>query len=253
MIVQGQRDEFDLMAEWSADVLQHLPRKRAIAGACNGSASPTALAWLAESLRLSSADHVLDVGCGLGGAGAWVQDRYGARITGVDPMESAARRGAALFGHHVVVGSAVDLPFAHGALDCAWMLGALDTIDDQPAALRSIRDVLVPGGRLGLLAYVARAPLQAARVPEGNRFVGEDELMRMLADCAFAVLETFSSAELLDAPVDWKVEREFVIDTVAQHHHRDERWHRAHRQSRAVAELLRDGSVAPMLVAATPM
>lgn len=250
MSADGQRDEFDLMADWTADVLDGLSRERAIAGACNGSASPMALAWLAESLRLGSAEHLVDIGCGLGGALAWAHDRYEVHMLGVEPMESAARRGAALFGHQVIVGSATELPLGPGTADRAWMLGVLDTIDDQARALESTRSTLTDDGRLGLLAYVAREPLDPRQVPEGNHFPTEAELARLLDAARLVVLDTHASEDLLEAPVDWRVERDRALASVEQRHGDDVRWSRVQRRSRAVAELLEHGAVAPMLVSA---
>jgi SAM-dependent methyltransferase len=249
-MIDHHRDEFDMMATWTADVLDQLPLERSIPGACNGSNSPMALAWLAESLRLADADHLLDIGCGLGGALAWAHHRYEVRMTGIEPMESAARRGATLFGHEVIVGSATNLPLPPGVIDRAWMLGVLDTVDDQPRALLSTRAALADSGRLGLLAYVARRHIEAERIPEGNHFLTEAELIQLLVDSRFVMLDALSSDELLEAPVDWKAERAHITSSIATLHGDDERWVGANRKSRQIAQLLQDGSIAPLLISA---
>jgi len=39
---------------------------------------------LAESLKLTSASSVLELGCGLGGPARFIAERYGCSITGID-------------------------------------------------------------------------------------------------------------------------------------------------------------------------
>jgi hypothetical protein len=58
--------------------------------------------------------------------------------------------------------------------------------------------VLVPGGRLGLLVFVAAGPLPPP-LPEGNEFPSEAETRRLLADAGFA-LEATGEADLGDSP-----------------------------------------------------
>jgi len=39
---------------------------------------------LAEMLQPEASDHILDIGCGIGGPARWIAAKYGCRITGVD-------------------------------------------------------------------------------------------------------------------------------------------------------------------------
>ena len=63
------------MAAWSAEVLAEGDGPTAVIGACRGSGSPSALAWLAEALELGPGRRLLDVGSGLGGPAAWAAAR----------------------------------------------------------------------------------------------------------------------------------------------------------------------------------
>lgn len=241
-------DEFDVMAGWTADVLSARSPRRRIAGACNGSCSPAALAWLAESLQLGADEVLLDVGCGLGGALAWAADRYGVRGIGAEPMAAAAAGAAQLFGQQVLQASADALPLADGCVPSAWMLGVLDTVPDVDAALGELRRVLVDDGRVGLLAYVADEPLDAGDVPEGNHFQRPQQLLGSLADAGFGVLDRAELHELPDAPLDWRLELERADDAVERSHGSEPEWRRARSQRDRIAALLEAGRVRPMLV-----
>ncbi len=241
-------DEFDVMADWTADVLEGRSRIQSIAGACNGSSSPAVLAWLAESLRLDGDTTLLGVGCGLGGALAWAADRYRTATLGVEPMSRAARRGAALFGHRTLIASALDLPLADGAVDAAWLLGVLDTIEDAAAALREVRRVLGPDGRLGLLAYVATGPVPDSQAPRSNSFQTRDELLGALDRSGLVALDVCAGGDLPGPPVDWQVERDHVDAALRDDHEHDPHRRRARREADKFAALLDDGIVFPLLV-----
>lgn len=71
--------EFDDVAGWTADAVEELGLRYAIPAACRGSASPAALAWLAEACELTAGTRLLDVGAGAGGPAAWAAERFGVR------------------------------------------------------------------------------------------------------------------------------------------------------------------------------
>lgn len=59
--------------------------------------------------------------------------------------------------------AAEKLPFADGSFDTAVATLALCTVDDLPQALRELRRVLVPGGRLLFLEHVRSDDVRSAR------------------------------------------------------------------------------------------
>src|SRR5437879_1418861 len=122
--------------------------------------------WLVESLRgaWEGAGKVLDVGCSIGNVTHIVADRLGAdpdskgMVVGVEVIPEAARRFGERFadrGDLEVV--CTDITKLSGELDghlpfdAAVSFNVLEHIEDDVAALRSIRRLLRPDGRLGLL------------------------------------------------------------------------------------------------------
>jgi SAM-dependent methyltransferase len=90
----------------------------------------------------------VDVGCGIG-ANLPVLQELAAAVVGVDPNPdavrwSAGRRG----GSKIVLGSAAALDLADASADLVVCLDVLEHIEDDRAALREIRRILVPGGLL---------------------------------------------------------------------------------------------------------
>ena len=72
-----------------------------------------------------------------------------------EPMAAAVRASRRLFGLPSVVAVSQQLPFADGVLRRRWCLGVLCTTSDKAGLLAELRRVLVRGGRLGLLVFVA--------------------------------------------------------------------------------------------------
>lgn len=244
----AQETEFNLVARWTAEELAGRDQTSVLAGASRGSGSPSALAWLAESLAFAPDVRLLDVGSGLGGPAAWAATRYGVHPLGVEPMDGAAEGASQLFAMPTVIGGAEALPVASASFDVAWTLGVLDTIDHPVAALAEIRRCLVDDGRLGVLAYVADEPIAPTDVPEGNHFPTTAELLADLADAGFVVVDWVGSAVLANAPLDWSLRQERLDDILDRDHGTDPRWQRAKENADAYAALLDDGRVTMILV-----
>ncbi|MHB8060949.1 MAG: class I SAM-dependent methyltransferase [Gaiellaceae bacterium] len=106
-------------------------------------------------------DAVLDAACGTGDL-ALADLRAGAgRVVGVDFSERMLER-AALKSSEIewVQGDLCKLPFADGAFQAATIGFGLRNVADRDRALRELRRVLAPGGRLAVLEITrARGPL----------------------------------------------------------------------------------------------
>ena len=238
---EDQTDEFDVAARWTAESVGRLGPDHAIPAACRGSGGPGALAWLAQWLLGGPGTALLDVGGGVGGPAAWAMEHHGARPVLAEPMLGAVRAARHLFDLPAVVALGERLPLADGSFPAAWSLGVLDTTPDKAGLLAELRRVLMPGGRAGLVAYVAGGPVPDA--PEGNEFPTGTELRALLDGAGLAVVETVPVADLPDDPPAWKRRDRRVQDDIEARHGDDERWKRARADEDKVAELLADGRV----------
>ena len=97
---------------------------------------------MAESLRVSETDHILDVGSGLGGPARYMATRFGCRVSGVDLTAEfcdVARHLTALLGLEERVsisqGDALAMPFADGMFDGAYSMNVSMNLADKRRAL----------------------------------------------------------------------------------------------------------------------
>jgi demethylmenaquinone methyltransferase/2-methoxy-6-polyprenyl-1,4-benzoquinol methylase len=107
-------------------------------------------------------DRTLDAACGTGDL-ALACLRAGARkVVGLDfsqrMLERAARKSAQV---EWVCGDLLALPFEDACFESATIGFGIRNVEDLAAALRELRRVLVPGGRLGVLEITRAAGLLA--------------------------------------------------------------------------------------------
>lgn len=238
--------EFDLVAEWTLRAVRRLGEDHALPAACQGSASPVALDWLADACGVTAGTRLLDVGGGTGGPAAYAARRFGARPVVVDPMPGACRTARELFGLPVVVGAGEALPVTPG-FPAIWCLGVLCTTPRRPAVLRELWRVLADDGDLGLLVFERRTA-RLHDVPEGNDFPTSAELDRQMGDAGLTVVDRVACDELAPAPESWAQRADRVEAAVAAEHGADPRYRAALDQQRRIADLLADGQVVGELV-----
>lgn len=112
---------------------------------------------LAAALQPKPSDHILDIGCGIGGPARWIAAKYGCRVTGIDLTAefcAAARELNTLTGLadrvEILHGSALSLPAPDDCFDRAYSQAALMNISDKRGVFREVHRVLRPGGSLAL-------------------------------------------------------------------------------------------------------
>jgi SAM-dependent methyltransferase len=246
---EAMESEFGTVAGWTEQAVAALGPGYAVPAGCRGSGSEAALRWLADELAVRPGERVLDAGAGVGGPAGWLAAERGVRPVCAEPMAAAVHASRALFGLPSVVAVSQALPLASDAFDVVWCLGVLCTTEEKAALLTELQRVLVPGGRLGMLVFVAEAEL-APPLPDGNSFPTPDELDDLLAGAGFTVTAT-TRADLSDSPAEWRKRADEVDAEVQRRHGDDPRWAEAQEQSGRVGRLLGSGALVPRLVVAT--
>jgi SAM-dependent methyltransferase len=108
---------------------------------------------VADAARIKSGQRVLDVACGTGILAREAADR-GASVTGLDPNEgmlAMVRRMTPSVEWQA--GRAERLPFPDAGFDAVLSQFGLMFFDDRAGAVREMRRVLKPGGRLAVAVW----------------------------------------------------------------------------------------------------
>jgi ubiquinone/menaquinone biosynthesis C-methylase UbiE len=146
--------------------------------------------------------RLLDIGCGIGGAARYFAAEHGCQVTGIDlstEYAAVANSLAARVGLDKQVscrqGSALDLPFAPGSFDGAYMFHVGMNIEDKARLFREVRRVLIPSGAFGIYDVMRIAegdlsyPVPWASGPESSFVADAASYRRALEAEGFAVLK----------------------------------------------------------------
>jgi ubiquinone/menaquinone biosynthesis C-methylase UbiE len=112
---------------------------------------------LAQLAEINGSEHVLDVGCGIGGPSRYLASTFGCQVTGLDltaefitlatMLAQRTRLADKVTYRH---GNALDMPFADASFDLVWSQNAAMNIADRDRLYGEMRRVLAPTGRLAL-------------------------------------------------------------------------------------------------------
>ena len=150
-----------------------------------------------EYRTLSSGDTVLDVGCGMGGPGRFLVDRFGCSVVGIDVLPLRVDIAQALtdltklsdrITYHVA--DATDVPVEVGSVDEVWMLDVALHIRDKRALFAEIARVLRPGGLLIMHDQMAPIPKSMRAVTRQAPYLALPlpRLIRTIQDAGLRVL-----------------------------------------------------------------
>jgi SAM-dependent methyltransferase len=242
--------EFGTVAGWTAEVASRLGPGYFVPAACRGSGQPSTLDWLLSGLDPAPGALLIDVGAGLGGPAAYAAARAAIRPLLLEPEHAACRAAARLFGAPVIQADATTLPLPDGRVGVAWSLGVLCTLpsrDAQLAMLRELRRIVRPGGRIGLLVYVAaRLPLDDP--PEGNRFPASGELDSLVRGAGLKVLRAADVHHMSAPPADWRDRTEAVERELHRRFGRTPQLRTSDEQSKRFGKLLGSGQLASQVL-----
>ena len=115
---------------------------------------------LGDHLPVKAGDHMLDIGCGLGGPARYFAQRFGCTVRGIDitaPFVEAANKLTALLdlGDKVSFeqGDAHHLPYANDFFDGAYSQHVTMNIADRTQFFGEVWRVLKPGGFFALTEH----------------------------------------------------------------------------------------------------
>ena len=151
-------------------------------------------AWR-EALLAGAAGDVLEIGSGTGGN----LPCYGPAVTSLTmtepqpPMLRRLQRAASRHTQDVTIlrAPAEDLPFDNGSFDVAVSTLVLCGVDDQPRALRELRRVLRPGGRLLFIEHVRSSDPGRARLQDRMNWLNR---LVVCCDCNRPTLDSIREA-----------------------------------------------------------
>src|SRR5262245_16023923 len=146
-------------------------------------------ALVTEYSALGEGQRVLDAGCGLGGPGRYLADRFGCAVTGIDVLPARVQAAATLtrlvgLGDRVAFcqGDATYLPFAAHQFEQVWILDVSIHIANKAALFGEVARVVKTAGLLvlhdqpgplppAMRPVTRRAPYSAPTLPQLVRYV----------------------------------------------------------------------------------
>lgn len=157
-----------------------------IAASSPGPVLPTIMRTLSGTMDQRPGMTIVDLGAGLGGASALLDETTGARVIAVEPALGARSAARRMFPHlDVRAGTAERSGLSDGVADAVVLMGVVSLIDALDPVLEEARRLLRPGGVLAIADMVLEP----------------DNLPRPSTDsCAGAVIERTGMNTLRSVP-----------------------------------------------------
>ena len=161
-----------------------------------------------SQLNFTQHDHILDIGCGLGGAARYVANTYRTRVTGIDLTPEYIDTGQVLcrwvkLDSQISLhqGSALGMPFTEETFDGAYMLHVGMNIEEKTRLFTEVYRVLRPGGAFGVYdvmrtgAGELRYPVPWAADDRTSKLATPADYAQALVDAGFEVVKTMNQRE----------------------------------------------------------
>ncbi len=163
---------------------------------------------LAQRMRLTKDDHVLDIGSGLGGPARTLAETCACRVTGIDITREFCEAATGLsewVGLHEQVefrhGDATSMPFDDNRFDAAMSIHVAMNIWAKDRVYAEAKRVLKPGGIFTVYDVLQGEggdvlyPVPWAREPSISHLATPAEMESLLTQAGFGILEINDSTD----------------------------------------------------------
>jgi len=163
---------------------------------------------LVEKLALQAGSHVLDIGCGIGGAARYITALTGSQVTGIDltPQYIAAAKALSKRVRlddklHFETASALAMPFDNASFDAAITLHVAMNINDRISLYSEIARIMKTGAVFGIFDVMKKSnddlafPVPWAQSSTTSYLTTADETCGLLANAGFIVSEVEDRTE----------------------------------------------------------
>ena len=164
--------------------------------------------YLVEKLALQAGSHVLDIGCGIGGAARYITALTGIQVTGIDltPQYIAAAKALSKRVRlddklHFETASALAMPFDNASFDAAITLHVAMNINDRISLYSEIARIMKTGAVFGIFDVMKKNnddlsfPVPWAQSSTTSYLTTADETCGLLANAGFIVSEVEDRTE----------------------------------------------------------
>lgn len=168
---------------------------------------------LGDFLPVAAGDHLVDIGCGLGGPARYFAKRFGCRVSGIDltgPFVDAGRRLTDLLGMGALVelrqGDGQHLPYRDASFDGGYAQHVTMNVPDRPAFFGEAWRVIRPGGFFAITEHgrgeagTTYHPVPWSEDGSGEFLVTPEETAELLETAGFVEVDvTHTGESYLDA------------------------------------------------------
>ena len=153
-------------------------------------------------LELSANNHVLDVGCGIGGTSRFVASRFGCRVTGIDLTPEFVSTGQSLCDWvgltgqvKLTQGDATAMPFSDESFDAALMLHVGINIANKTGLFAEVYRLMKPGAVFGVYDVMQTSdealtyPVPWSTTPDTSALATQGQYIEALGQAGFDIIK----------------------------------------------------------------